>query len=219
MYGYENGAIVKIKESLTTAISQKITEKKFAIESEYVKIYIAPKVLIKLCTDYEYYELDKKIENTFVGYEFYDDVGRGRQEIRIEINRCQSNLTNDWGRPVENRLDETKYLIRRRPLQKNKFSPRVETLFLDEERDYYINIIPGINRANQKKGFLTLESFDKLSDEDINKAIFIERLHENYSDAFWTGFSRLEQKAEEEFKEYLKEKRKIERKKTAKYKK
>lgn len=181
-------------------ISQKIDSPVFIVDE-------GDMLLVKMVTDYEYYELDQKIEEAFAGYEFCEGIGRGRQEVRVEVNRYQSNFGDDWGRPIEDRLDETKYLIRKRAerMKESEYNPKIKTLFLDEERDYHINIIPGIDRTTQKKGHLILNSFEKLDDK--NDIEFIQKLYENYSDAFWSAFHKLEDKANEDFKAFKKKRK------------
>ena len=165
------------------------------------------RLLVKMTTDYEHWELDHKIEQAFSGYEFSEDIGRGRPEIRVQVNRYQSNFTDDWGRPIEDRLDDTKYLIRKGLEKQLEFQPKIEAMFFNEERDYYINIVPGINKATQEKGYLIIDSFDKLDEHNETDAPFIQHLYRDSSDAFWSAFNKMETKAEQDFKTFVKKKK------------
>lgn len=80
---------------------------------------------IKTTSDYEEWELDTLILNSFPEYEFTTDLEKGRKEIRLQISRYQSELSTDgWGRRIENPLDETKYLIKNRFRKLRILTPR-----------------------------------------------------------------------------------------------
>ena len=69
---------------------------------------------LALTSDYEQWELDSAILECFPEYEFTSELSNGKKEIRLQLSRYQSELsTDDWGRPIDNPLDETKYLIKK----------------------------------------------------------------------------------------------------------
>lgn len=81
-------------------------------------------------SDYEEWEIDTSILDSLPDYEFTSELEKGRKEIRLQISRHQSELSTDnWGRPIENPLNETKYLIRKSKYQNEKFNPHVKVLF------------------------------------------------------------------------------------------
>ncbi|WP_282068572.1 hypothetical protein [Olleya namhaensis] len=168
---------------------------------------------VKFVTDYEYWELDAGIRNAYPEYDLQEGIGNGRQEIRLQINRSQSPFSrDDWGRPIESPLDQTKYLVKREenanaPI---KFSRKIKVLFESEDRNYFINIEPGTNKNNQE-GFLVLDKFQELDETDERK-IIIQTLFKNPLDAFTAGLNQLDGKVTEDFELFLKEKRRKNRK-------
>lgn len=81
-------------------------------------------------------------------------------------------------------------------------------MFLEEERDYYINIVPGINKTTQEKGYLIIDSFDKLYKNNNTDATFIRYLYRDYSDAFWSAFNKMEIKVDQDFRAFTKKRKK-----------
>jgi len=167
---------------------------------------------IDFTSNYEQWELDKHICQSFPGYEFSLDLTRGRKEIRLEISRNQSDLcTTDWGYPIDNPLNETKYLVKKsveKPDEANvKFNPEVRVLFGSEEQTYHINIIPGINNATQEKGFLLLDEFKVEADPEIVDFL-PDRLYKTQLDAFHSGRDKIEETVDKDYAEYLAVKKK-----------
>lgn len=116
---------------------------------------------INFTSDYEEWEMDTAILSCFPDYEYTTDLERGRKEIRIQIFRYQSELSTDgWGRPIENPLNETKYLVKKSINKSEKFNPKIKVLFEDKEEYYYVNIVNGINKATDEKGFLLLDNLN-----------------------------------------------------------
>lgn len=168
---------------------------------------------IKCVADYEYWELDDGIRNAFPEYDLQESIGNGRQEILLQINRSQSQFSrDDWGRPLESPLDQTKYLVKREENADTpiKFSRKVKVLFESEDRDYFINIEPGTNKNNQE-GFLVLDKFQELDEMD-KRNILIQTLFKNPLDAFTAGLNKLDGKVSEDFEVFLKKKRRENRK-------
>jgi hypothetical protein len=162
---------------------------------------------INFTSDYEEWELDSKILNCFPGYEFTKNVEKGRKEIRLQISRNQSEFGSyGW---VENPTNETKYLIKKSKEKLQKFNPRVTVLFEDKEQDYYVNIVDGINKGSGEKGFLLLNEFkNQVEDSEFLK----DKLYKTRIEAFRFGVSKMESLIDNDFQEYLKEKKKAKRK-------
>lgn len=83
---------------------------------------------INFTSDYEEWELDTAILKCFPEYEYTTELGKGGKEIRIQISRHQSEFSTDkWGRPIENPLNEKKYLVKsqliklKNSIQKSRF--------------------------------------------------------------------------------------------------
>lgn len=163
-------------------------------------------------SDYEEWELDTAILESFPNYEYTSDLEKGRKEIRLQISRYQSELSTDgWGRPIENPLNETKYLIRKSKSRDERFNPNVKVLFENNERNYYINIINGIDKTSGKKGFLLLNEF-KTNERNSEKEFFKDTLYSTPHEAFQFGFYKMQELVNEDFKQFEENKKKEKRK-------
>lgn len=152
--------------------------------------------------------MDKAILACFSGYEFTSDLERGRKEIRVEISRHQSEFCTDgWGRPIENPLNETKYLVKKSKEKSERFSSVIKVLFEETERDYYVNIIDGFNRATKEQGFLLLNEF-RVENEDSNVEILKDKLYKTPLEAFYEGYYKMHELVDADFTVYLENKRK-----------
>ncbi len=163
---------------------------------------------LNFTSDYAEWELDSAILECFPEYEFTSDLERGRKEIRLQISRYQSEFSTDgWWRQIEDPLDETKYLIKRSNSKPEKFNPKVQVLFDEHEQDYYINLISGINKATEEKGFLLLNEFR--TNNNIDKSEFFkDQLYESPYDAFHSGYYKMQDSVNEDFKKYIENKKK-----------
>lgn len=187
-------------------IEQKIIENKFQFPI-YIREYEFS-YQINFTSDYEEWELDTAILNSFPGYEFTKNLEKGRKEIRIQIMRYQSELSTDgWGRQIENPLNETKYLVKTSASKPEKFSPKIKVLFEDKEEYYFINIVDGINKTTDEKGFLLLDDF-KTKNEDGNAEILKDKLYKYPQEAFQWGFYKISDVVENDFNIYLENKKK-----------
>lgn len=165
--------------------------------------------------DYAEWELDTAILDSLPDYEFTSDLEKGRKEIRMQISRYQSELQTDgWGRPIEDPLNETKYLIRKSKNQTEKFNPNVKVLFDNNERNYYINIVKGVDKKSEKEGFLILDEF-KTTERNSETGFFKDHLYSTPTEAFQFGFYKMQDLVNQDYKEFKeikkKEKRKRER--------
>lgn len=159
-------------------------------------------------SDYAEWELDSAILECFPEYEFTSDLDRGRKEIRLQISRYQSEFsTNGWGRPIENPLDETKYLIKKSNVKPEKFNPKVKVLFEEHEQDYFINIANGIEKTSGKKGFVLLNEF-RSKDVTNETEISQDRLYDDPLEAFHSGYYKMQDSVNEDFKKYIENKKK-----------
>ncbi|MBS7234088.1 hypothetical protein KHA90_24085 [Flavobacterium psychroterrae] len=199
-------AITVNRKSDIEVLQQKIIENRMQFPvyiCEYENSY-----QINFTSDYEEWELDTAILNCFPDYEFTTDLDRGRKEIRIQISRYQSELSTDgWGRRLENPLDETKYLIKKSVNKPEKFNPKIKVLFEDKEQYYYVNIVNGINKANDEKGFLLVNDF-KTNNEDDTAEILKDKLYKSPIDAFHSGYNMLSEFVEDDFRLHLENKKK-----------
>ncbi|MEA1849912.1 hypothetical protein U9K52_13390 [Chryseobacterium sp. MHB01] len=198
-------AITVNRKSDIDLIEQKIIENKIMFPV-YIREYEFS-YQINFTSDYEQWELDTAILSTFPGYEYTKDLERGRKEIRIQISRYQSELSTDgWGRPIENPLNETKYLVKSSVHKAEKFSPKIKVLFEDKEQYYFINIIGGTNRATEENGFLLLDHFTSNKTDDAT--FFKDRLYKSPLDAFHSGYYKLAEVVDKDFNTYIENKKK-----------
>ena len=162
---------------------------------------------INITSDYEEWELETEILKHFPEYNFTENLEKGRKEIRLQISRYQSDYCTDgWGRPIENPLNQTKYLIRKAKSKSEKFNPKIVVLFDDSEHNYYVNIVDGINKNSGEKGFLLLNEF-KAEDNNNKFELLKDRLYKNRSEAFSFGHLKMQGLVNDDFKEYLKDKK------------
>ncbi len=162
---------------------------------------------INFTSDYEEWELDTAILNSFPGYEFTTDLEKGRKEIRVQISRYQSELSTDgWGRRIENPLDETKYLVKKSVNKPEKFNPKIKVLFEDKEQYYFVNIVDGVNSATEEKGFLLLDHFK--NNETDEATFFKDRLYKSPLEAFRSGYYKLSEVVDKDFGTFLENKKK-----------
>lgn len=187
-------------------IEQKIIENKMQFPV-YIREYEFS-YQINFTSDYEEWELDTAILDCFPEYEYTTDLERGRKEIRIQIYRYQSEFSTDgWGRRIENPLDETKYLIKKSVKNAEKFNPKIKVLFENKDQNYYVNIVNGINKANDEQGFLLLDDF-KTKNEDNSAEILKDKLYKSHLEAFHSGYNKMFELVDADFALYLENKKK-----------
>lgn len=171
--------------------------------SEYEEHFTA-----NFTSDYEEWELETEILKHLPEYEFTESLDKGRKEIRLQISRYQSQFCTDgWGRPIENPLNETKYLIKKSKNKLTRFNPRITVLFEDKEQSYFVNIINGVNKRTNEKGFLLLNEFRKKDDDD-NSEILKDKLYKTPLEAFHYAHYKMEDLVNSDFDEYIKNKKK-----------
>lgn len=159
-------------------------------------------------SDEEEWELDTAILQCFADYEFTTDLEKGRKEIRIQIHRYQSELScNDWGRPIENPLDHTKYLVKKSATKTEKFNPEITVLFGDKAQHYYAHIVDGINTATEEKGFLLLDHFSSSEKQDDTE-VLKDRLYRSKLEAFQYAFHKIGDLVDSDFSQYLAQQKK-----------
>ena len=193
------------RKSDITLLEQTIVGNKFQFPV-YIREYEFS-YQINFTSDYEEWELDTAILNSFPGYEFTTDLEKGRKEIRIQISRYQSELSTDgWGRRIENPLDETKYLVKASVNNPEKFNPKIKVLFEDKEQYYFVNIADGVNSTTEEKGFLLLDHFK--ANETDEATFFKDRLYKSPLEAFHSGYYKLSELVDKDFSTYLENKKK-----------
>ncbi|WP_144281951.1 hypothetical protein [Chryseobacterium echinoideorum] len=200
-----NISIAVNRKSDITLLEQTIIGNKFQFPV-YIREYEFS-YQIDFTSDYEEWELDTAILNSFPGYEFTTDLEKGRKEIRVQISRYQSELSTDgWGRRIENPLDETKYLVKESVSKPEKFNPQIKVLFEDKEQYYFVNIVDGVNSATEEKGFLLLDHFK--TNETDEATFFKDRLYKSPLEAFNSGYYKLSQLVDKDFSAYIENKKK-----------
>ena len=166
---------------------------------------------INFVSDYEEWELDKKILNSFTDYEFTDVPEKGRKEIRLQLSRYQSEFSTDgWGRRIENPLNETKFLVKKSnnlSSEPETFNSEIKVLFEGKEQIYYVNMVNGSNRATGKEGFLLTNNFKSLN-QIREENILTDRLYTSTSEAFNNGYYKLQEVVNQDFKEYVENQKK-----------
>ncbi len=163
---------------------------------------------IEFTSEYEEWELDSAILECFPDYEFTDNLEKGRKEIRLQISRCQSPFSTDnWGRPIEDPVNEIKYLIKKSTSKPERFNPKIKVLFEDEKKYYFVNIVDGINKTSGEKGYLLINDFKTKYTGD-EAEVLKDRLYKSLGEAFYIGCSKVKQQSDSDFKEYLDQKKK-----------
>jgi hypothetical protein len=166
---------------------------------------------IKLRSNYEEWELDSVLLNLFPDYEFTENVDCRRKEIRLQLSRYQSAFcTDNWGRPIENPLNETKNLIKKSSEKSLRFNPQIKVLFEDNEQQYFINIINGINKKTEEEGFLLLNEF-KFKNDKNDVEILKDRLYKTQIEAFDSGYNKIQELVNNDFNKYVEIKKKEKR--------
>ncbi|TRX35856.1 aminoacyltransferase [Flavobacterium sp. ZT3R18] len=161
---------------------------------------------LNFISDYEEWELDSKILDCFSEYEFTSELERGKKEIRLQLSRYQSEFSTDgWGRPIENPLNETKYLIKKSNNKPEKFNPQIKVLFEGNEQHYFVNIVDGINKTSEEKGFLLLNEF---KNENYEADILNDKLYKTPFEAFQLGCYKMQDVVNQDFKDYIECKKK-----------
>ncbi|MDH6254198.1 hypothetical protein M2347_003925 [Chryseobacterium sp. H1D6B] len=157
-------------------------------------------------------ELDTALLRCFPDYEFSSDLEKGRKEIRLQLSRHQSEFSTDgWGRQIENPLNETKYLIKKSDHKPEKFSPEIKVLFGAEEQSYYINIIDGINRSTDEKGFLLLNEFKTYNSKNEEIEVLQDKLYKTPAEAFHWGIYKMKELVDQDFEKHTATKKKEKR--------
>jgi hypothetical protein len=164
---------------------------------------------IKFTNDYEEWELDSAITEYFSEYEFTTEIASGKKEIRVQISRYQSEFSTDgWGRPIENPLNQIKYLIKKTTKTIEKFNPKIKVLFEDSLQNYCINIVSGQNTTTGEKGFLLQNYFQEKNENTAKLEFFKDILYLTPIEAFRNGFHKLQDIVINDFKEYENQKKK-----------
>ena len=170
---------------------------------------------IRFTSDNEEWNLNTDIEEILPEYNFVTELSSGGSEIRMQISRYQDPFSQDgWGRPIETSVNQTHYLVKRVAEKIEKYSPRVEVLFLGESNQYFIHIINGINKSTDKKGFLILKDF-KSFEIQKNREYFTDTLYPGEIEAFQYGYFKLQEQVNldlEKFKDDQKKAIKAEQK-------
>lgn len=165
-------------------------------------------IKIQFTSDYEEYELLADIKNSFKGYELKEKLGLGENTIRLTIHRYQSiSSTDGWGRPLENPLDETFFLVKMPASedQKPQLHPKVIVSYKQELQTYYINLVTA--KEDEIKGFRLIKDFENnLYGKDHKTAAF-GRFHRRLMDCYSYGLWSLKEYVDAKIKESRKSSR------------
>lgn len=185
------------RKSDIEVIQDKIIEQKFQFPI-YIREYESH-FQIDFTSDYEEWELDSEILDCFPDYEYTNDIGSGKKEIRIEILRYQSEYSVDiYGRRNTSPLKEIKYLVKKKPKKNINFIPVIKVLFENQERYYYVNIAEGFDVNTDAKGYVLIDDF-KTKNEDDDAKIFHDKLYKSTLDAFHSGYNKVSELANDDF--------------------
>jgi hypothetical protein len=183
-------------ESLKTVLKRQGIEKPIYI------IELANGFQIDYESEYHSTEIEYDLLPYFPDYEFAEYVGSG-QLIRMIISNTQSPMSTDnWGRPFNSdSIETTKYLVKKAneestvPTNPN---PTFKVMFGDIEKEYTVNIVPGVNRATNQEGFIVV----KTKTEQTEKPdLLITKLFTDKTSAFWSGYHKLTVQIDDEFEE------------------
>ena len=167
-------------------------------------------IKIQFTSDYEEYELFTDIKNSFKGHELKEKLGPGKNTIRLTMHRYQSPYSIDgWGRPIENPLDETFFLVKMSASSDQKPQPNPEIIvsYKQEIQAYFINLI--MAEEDGIKGFRLLEDFENnLYGKDHSTAAF-GRFHRRLMDCYSNGLWSLKDYVAAKIKESRKSSRRI----------
>ncbi len=162
---------------------------------------------LNFSSDYEQWEFDTAVCDSFPDYDFTSSVDNGGKEIRLKISRYQSEFCTDkWGRRIENPLRETKYLIKKSNDTVEKLNPNIKVLFDSDEQDYYINIINGVNQRTKEKGFLIQNEFRKICSAD-EADFFTDKLYTTPSEAIHSSYYKIQELVNNDYKTFIKNKK------------
>ncbi len=157
------------------------------------------------------YQYDGEIENEMIkvysDYEFTGEIGVGQQNIKMIIRSTQSPLSSDnLGRPLNSdTIENVKYFIKKSKAHENTSPNPVFKVLLDDfEKEYTVNIVPGINSATNEKGYLVVK---EITSEVEKPGLLINELFTDRSTAFWKGYYKLMPQVEIDFEEYKKNKK------------
>ncbi|AQW92885.1 MULTISPECIES: hypothetical protein [Elizabethkingia] len=182
-------------------INIKVHEPVFIIEYEHF-------YQIKIKSESSLWELDNGILHFFQDYEFTNNLSGGGKEIRLEISRYQCPWSTDnWGRRLENPINQKIYLVKKSQNLPARFRPKVQVLFEKQEQNYFINIVSGIIPQTNEKGFLLKDSFSALTNPNDVK-VFTDKLYKTAGEAFQEGLSKLSKIVEADLEKYEAEKQK-----------
>ncbi|HEY8690782.1 MAG TPA: hypothetical protein VIM07_16210 [Chitinophagaceae bacterium] len=177
------------KEDLNTLTS---ILKQLGLEKPIYIVELENAYLINFESEYQY---DGEIENEMIkvysDYEFTGEIGTGQRNIKMIIRSTQSPLSSDnWGRQLNSdTIEKVKYFIKKSEAHENTSPNPVFKVLLDDfEKEYTVNIVPGINSATNEKGFLVVK---EITSEIEKPDLLINELFADRSTAFWKGYYKL----------------------------
>lgn len=169
---------------------------------------------IKFNSDHHCYDIEVDLLKRFEEFEFTEQIVQN-QEFKIQINRIQTPFSSDnWGRGLNtNAVETTKYLVKSTNEKKsvaNQPFLSLQVLFEEELKEYKIDMLKGIKKDSNEEVFAI--PIQKENETDDWK--YVEnKLFTDYNTAFWFGLDYIKPKIENDFSQYIKAKRKRNRKK------
>lgn len=180
--------------------------KKYDFDFPVFFIDLEEMVKVEFVSDYEEYEFVKEIGRLFKGYELKEKLTPGKNDIKLKIHRYHSPFSTDgWGRPIEDPLNETFFLVKKSSdeNQRPKINPEIIVSYKQEISTYYVNMVPA--EKDEEKGFQVLKDFENNLYGKTHDVEPFNRLNRRLSDSYSFGLSNL--------KEYVYEKIKASKKK------
>lgn len=180
----------KIKEAI---ILQNIDAPIYILEYEnYVKVETESKE--------EEWDLNDKIIEVFEEYEFVYEENANIKNARLKIVRDQSlHSIDNWGREIENPLNEVQYLVRKLRTKSNTlFKSNIKALFKNVEKEYFINIA-----SYKNGGFSLIDEFENKA-QKIDKSKINPKVFDEYEKVLSYGLIELQEFVNEEYKKIQK---------------
>lgn len=182
--------------------------KQLGLEKPIYIVELESAYLISFESEYQYNgEIENQMIKVFPDYEFTNEAGPMLLNIKMIIRSTQSPFSSDnWGRQLNSdTIEKVKYFIKKSEKVENTCPNPVFKVLLDDfEKEYTVNIVPGINSATNEKGYLVVKEIES----EIEKPdLLINELFADRSTAFWKGYHKLIPQVEIDFEEFKKTKK------------
>ncbi len=158
---------------------------------------------IKFNSEYHHAGIEFQLSAIFEEYEFRPQIENGTSEIKLRISMTQSPLSTDnWDRRFNSDpVHSVSYLVKKEK-EENVITvnPKFRVLFGSDEREYILNIVPGMNKTTEEKGFMVVKT---IGDRNEKPDLLINELFPDRTSAFWRGFHTIEGRIEQDYIEWI----------------